>query len=318
MKNIGFVNSNYPNEKRIAILPEDIKKIKTFDKIYIEKGYARFSNISDEEYAKEGCLIASREEIFQNCDMISHLKLIGEADYKYMRDGLILIGWTHPYGSGKKFFEFVSNKDIIIVDLDNIYPAIFYKNRKVLDLSSFIPKNFIRDNSVLAGQASIISAFVAAGIYPSPEQNAAVLSAGNVSQGALEVLTNFGCKTRVFTRSNMDEFIEKIGDYDIIVNGIEFSGESEPIISNETAKRIKKGTLVIDSAADAGAVIEPMPYTTHENPFHEYEGAYYWCINNIPSLFYKTASKNISKSFTPTYDIDYRELLKEQLANEKN
>ena len=58
----------------------------------------------------------------------------------------MLIGWTHPEGSGAKFYQNIAiDKCLTIVDLDNIHPTVYYKEKK--KLIDFIPKNFIQRNS---------------------------------------------------------------------------------------------------------------------------------------------------------------------------
>lgn len=292
---IGFIIPNYLGEKRVAILPEDIINFK--DKLYIEKDFGKNLCIKDEEYQKKGCTILSREEIFKKCKVIFSLKLIQENDYKFLQNNSIIIGWTHPTGSGRNFMKIAKEKNITIIDLDNIYPAI-YKDNNVFYLEKKLKKNFIRKNSELAGIASCYHALLTYGLLPNSNTNVAILSIGNVAQGAFQVFSKFGCNIRVFTRTTLVEFKEQIEKFDIIVNGIEIGKDDERIITLEEQKKIKKGCLIIDSAADGDGAIEGTKYTTISNPIYEKEGKFYYVVNNAPSIFYREASREISKSLS--------------------
>jgi N5-(carboxyethyl)ornithine synthase len=293
--NLGFIIPNYPNERRVALLPEHIENFK--ENIFIERGFGNNLDISDVEYEKKGCKILSRKEIFDNCEAIFNLKLMQPQDYDFIREGQMIIGWTHPTGSGRGFMENQANvKKLVIVDLDNIYPTIYYDNNKYS--IDFIPKNFIRRNSVIAGYASVFQALMAYGKMPDVNTKVAVLSPGNVSQGAYSFISKLGADVRLFYRKTMNEFISEINDYDIIINGIEVDNSDKHIINKKDLERVKKGALIIDAAADAGNAIEGSRYTSIDNPLYKEDGIYFYIVNNAPSLFYRNSSFEISRSFS--------------------
>ena len=97
---------------------------------------------------------------------------------------------------------------------------------------------------------------------------------------------------------NLTEFKDQLGKFDIIVNGIEIGKNDKRIITLEEQKKIKKGCLIIDSAADGDGAIEGTKYTTIHDPIYEKEDKFYYVVNNAPSIFYREASKEISKSLS--------------------
>jgi len=304
---LGFIKPNYPNERRVALLPKDI--INFNNEIYIETGFGSSMDITDEEYAEKGCTIVSHEDIYKNCEAVFSLKLIQESDYKYIRKGQIIVGWTHPMGGGSEFLRLQANtKDLIVVDLDNIAPKIYYKKKK--RLITDIPRNFIVKNSINAGYASTMHALMAHGIRPVPETKVAILAPGNVSQGAFQAVSQFNCNTRMFYRKTMPEFKSLINEFDIIINGIEVLDSTEHIINLEEVRMCKDNCLIIDAAADAGNAIEGTYPTSHLNPIVSLENVYFYCVNNSPSIFFRKASKDISESFSKyVYKDDIRKYL---------
>jgi N5-(carboxyethyl)ornithine synthase len=292
---LGFIKPNYPNEKRVALLPKDIKDFK--NELVIESGFGEFLDIPDADYKAQGCLIKSRDEVFKECDTLFNLKLIHPTDYDKVRIGQMIIGWTHPTGSGINFMKLQAiPKELVIVDLDNIYPFVYYGNKKIP--ISFIKPNFIWRNSYMAGFSSTLHAILTLGILPDTNTKVAVLSSGNVAQGALSAISKFNCNVRLFYRKTMELFYESIYEYDIIINGIEIDNDNSHIITKEDLQRIKRGCIIIDAAADAGRAIEGTRYTTIGDPVYLEDGKYHYEVNNSPSIFYRETSKIISEVFS--------------------
>lgn len=292
---LGFIKPNYPNEKRVALLPEHIKNFE--NELIIETGFGEYLDISDKEYSNKGCIIKSRDEIFIECDTLFNLKLLQASDYDKIRRGQMIIGWTHPTGSGVNFMKLQAiPKELVIVDLDNIFPLIFYKNKKIP--ITFLKPNFIWRNSFMAGFSSTLHAIMSMGFIPDSNTKVAVLSSGNVAQGALQAISKFNCDIRLFYRKTIDIFYQSISDYDIIINGIEIDDDNSHIITKKDLKKIKKGCLMLDAAADAGRAIEGTKYTSIGNPIYIDDGKYFYEVNNSPSIFYRETSKIISNTFS--------------------
>ncbi len=292
---LGFVIPDFWGEKRVALLPEHIRQGP--NSLKIECGFGRTMHIPDSEYINRGCQMCTRSEIFNTCNIIFSLKLIQPPDYEALRKGQMIIGWTHPTSSGKDFMrEHAVPKQLIIVDLDNVYPRI-YRGTQYTPIP-WIPRNFIWKNSWLAGYAAVHHALECYGLLLRSEHKVAVLSAGNVAQGAFAALSNYGTYVRMFTRKTMAEFKSILHQFDVVVNGIEMDKPGEHILNQTDLARMKSGALIIDAAADAGNTIEGTRYTRLHDPIYEKDGLFYYVVENAPTLLYREASMNISQAFS--------------------
>ena len=153
-------------------------------------------------------------------------------------------------------------------------------------------------NSFYAGVASVQHALLHFGFYPDSNHKIAVLASGSCSQGAYNYISKYNADVRMFYRKTMNEFYETIGEYDIIINGIEVDSTVAHIITKEQLKQVKRGCLIIDSAADAGNAIEGTRYMSIAEPMYEENGLFFYEVNNAPSLLYRKTSFEISKSFS--------------------
>lgn len=292
---VGLVIPSYPNERRIALLPEDITAFQ--DEIFVERGFGSSMGIADAKYAAKGCEILSRDEIFKTCDTIFALKLLQVKDYPLIRERQMIIGWTHPTGSGVNFMaQQALPKHLRIIDLDNVYPKLYCEGKSfALD---FLPKNFLYKNSFYAGFSSTMHAFLSYGAYPDSNMNIAVLGNGNTAQGVFHFLSKFTDNIRMFYRKTIPEFKSQIGMFDVIVNGIEVDQPNYHLISKDEIAQTKSGCFFIDAAADAGNTIEGTKYTSIDQPIYEENGRFFYEVNNSPSIIHRTSSRFLSKAFS--------------------
>jgi len=296
MPTIGFVIPNYPGEKRVALLPCDIKAVKekiVFSDVVIEEGFGAQMLIPDSEYALAGCRIASRQECFEQSHLFS-LKLLQSSDYKSLKAGQKIIGWMHPFGSGKLFFNTIACPlGLQIFDIDSVYPRIFAGSGLVTDVIG-LPPHFFWKNSYFAGMASVKLAFEYLNIDPSRLRDVAVLGSGSVSQGAFHYLSLNRIEPRMFYRKTLPIFYQSLAQYELVVNGIEMDTDEFHILSRKQIESMHQDVILID-AADAGRAIEGTQYLNLENPVDEVFGRRYTLVNNAPTLIFKRASKVISK-----------------------
>lgn len=295
---IGFIKPNYPFEKRVALFPEHVSASK--NEFVVETGFGENLDIDDAQYISAGATIMSREQVYATCDIIVSVKLIQPSDYDYIREGQIIVGWTHPLGSGAEFMRLQAiPKKLYVIDLDNIYPSIYYGGKQYP--IPFIRPNFIRKNSVNAGICAVFHALLSYGALPDASTKVAILSSGNVAQGAFSAISKFNADVRMFYRKTMSEFYASLGEYDIVINGIEVENPNNHILNREQLRQLKRGCLIIDAAADAGNAIEGTHFANIGEPLYREDGLYYYEVNNVPSVLYRTTSKDVADSFAEVF-----------------
>lgn len=284
MKTVGFVKSDKENEKRIALIPDDIKKIKNKNYIFIEEGYGIDNNYSDEDYKKMGCSIVSREEAMEK-DIIVDPK-IGDAEYLKKIKNKTIFGWVHA----------VQNRDITDILLENKLTAYAWE-----DMFEDGRHTFWRNNEV-AGEAAVMHALILNGVMPY-DANVAIIGNGNTARGAYRILTQLGAKVKNYNRKTEKLLSKEIGEYDIVVNAVLWDvTRKDHIIYKEDLRRMKRGALIIDISCDRNGGIETSIPTTIENPIYEVDGISHYVVDHTPSLVYKTVSKELSKELVKYID----------------
>jgi len=277
MKTIGFPISTKENEKRRCLIPKHIPSIKNKKSIYIETGYGNVLGFTDEDYSREGVNVITKEEVLKK-DIICDPK-IGDAEYLSQLNNQIVFGWVHA----------VQNKNITDIMVNNKITAYAWE-----DMYESGRHVFWRNNEI-AGEAAIMHAYNLYGLFPY-NTKVAILGRGNVSRGALKILTLLGADIMVYTRQMEQLFRKEISKYDVIVNAILWdTSRKDHIIYKEDLKKMKKGALIIDISCDRNGGIETCIPTTIDNPIYVIDGITHYAVDHTPSLFYKTISESLSE-----------------------
>ncbi|MBC1561481.1 N(5)-(carboxyethyl)ornithine synthase [Listeria booriae] len=284
-KTMGFIVSHKENERRIALLPEQLPAIRNTNQLYFEEGYGLAFGIADAEYATFGCHMKSRKEVL--CQDIICEPKIGDAEFlSYLKKGQTIFGWIHAEQS-EEIAQKILRKKIKVYAWENMN----YMNRHCFWV-----------NNELGGEGAIIHAFQIIGETPC-NMKVAILGRGNVSHGAQRVLLRLGADVYIYSRNQECLFKEEIGDYDVIVNAVLWDLErTGHIIYKEDLKRMKKNAVIIDVSCDEAGAIETSKPTTIENPTYLVDDILHYVVDHTPSLLYRTASKSISAEISKYVD----------------
>jgi len=304
MKTVGFVISHKNNERRRALLPDDLKNIKNLTHLYFEKGYGESVGYSDEEYIQFGVNIVSREEVLK-CDVLVDVKL-GDADYfDVIKEPKLLVGWAHAV-QNIDFTTKVLESNHSVLAWEEIFENgryIFYRNREV------------------AGEAAILHAFRYSGRLPY-DSKVAIIGNGQTGKGAFRILAGLGAEVDIYSRKQEGMFKTNMYQYDVIVNCVMWdTNRKDRLIYKDDLKKFRKGTLIIDVSCDPYLEIETSHPTTIDNPVYEVDDVIHYAVDNTPAMYPISVTKNLSKVFSTYVDFivtgEYTESLKKAMVIDK-
>lgn len=290
---IGFVKSEKPYEKRIAVLPSDIMKIKHSACLYFEKGYASDFFIKDEEYARLGCHIVDKQEALQQ-DIICDTK-IGEATYlSQLKDESIIFGWIHA-AADEQLTNLLMDKKMTCFAWEELYENhrhIFWENNRI------------------AGAGGVLNAVQYSGFLPQG-CSAGIIGRGDTAMGAYQILSQLGANVRMYNRNQEKLFKKELHEFDIIVMAVRWDTmRDDYLISTEDFTQIKESAIIVDVSDDVDGAIEKSISTSIKDAIYYREGRMVYSVGNVPSLFFKTATLGISKAI-----ISFLDALVEQKNN---
>lgn len=283
---MGFLKSEKSGEKRIALLPKDLVNVKHCGQLYMEEGYASDFEIDDDEYRIHGCHIMTKQEVLQ-MDILCETK-IGEASWLYdIEPGKVLFGWIHA-GADPMLTSMLMERNHTCFAWEDMYETgrhIFWKNNQI------------------AGAGGVLNALQYTGWLPYGKK-AAIIGRGDVAIGAYHILSNLGADITVYSRLQEELFQKEAGDMDIIVMAIRWDTTREDhILTDAILGKMKKDAMIIDVSADVDGSIEHSITTSIEEPTYYLYKTKIYSVNNIPSIFYKTATEDVSSIVSEYLDL---------------
>ncbi|EJY0884475.1 N(5)-(carboxyethyl)ornithine synthase [Vibrio cholerae] len=315
-----FGTSCKKNEKRIPLhpalfeqIPDELRKSLVF-----EEGYASSLGVNNAYLRDYFGGVASREELFDIGD-VWLLPKPEKEDYKYFSEGKILWGWPHCV-QGFDIAQAAIDAKMTIVAWEAMYGGldkthIFYRNNELAGYAA------VQHMMMLTGKTG----------YFGRKLKAAVLGFGATARGSINCLKSLGI-VDITVYSQRPSFlinapIESIGykqlkkidgstllegekyqqfakaaevlsEYDVVVNCI-LQNPIDPImfIEENDIKHIKKHMDIIDISCDKGMGFYFARPTTFDEPtFSHGNFINYYCVDHTPTLYWDSASYEITKS----------------------
>lgn len=285
MKTVGYLISHKNNERRRALLPNDIDRIQHRTMLCIESGYGEALGYPDSDYRDKGVSAAKRSEVLC-CDALVDVKL-GDADFMdQISPRKTLIGWAH----------IVQKTHFTDAAISGLHTVIAWEN--IMDRGRYL---FYR-NRELAGETAVLHAFSYYGRMPY-DCRVAVIGNGMTARGAYRTLSGLGAHVDVYTRKLEQLFRENMVDYDVIVNCVRWdTSRSDRLIYRSDLRRLKRGCMIIDVSCDTELEIETSRPTTFDHPVYSVDGVLHYAVDNAPAMAYRSVSEILSKSFSPYVD----------------
>ncbi|VVC00008.1 Alanine dehydrogenase [uncultured archaeon] len=279
MKTIGFIKSTMPEEKRVGLLPSDVKKIRHPEKLFFEKGYAEHICFSDDCYREAGAKIISRREM-RKMDVICAPKRWA-TDKKVFSDGQALWGWlyvAHSPWLAKALVE----KKMTGIAFEYMYhdtcDYVFPENRRI------------------TGIAGMMQALPYVGKPPELLKKVALLGNGKVGAAVRLVLDKNQVQYEVFNSKNVSEFFLQIRDWEMIINCIKWDKPGQFLITRRHISKMKPAAFIVDITTEGIQGSRPQSIYS---PVYNCKQVKIYNNEHIPTLWAGYASEKISEALVP-------------------
>lgn len=118
---IGVCKETVENEKRVALTPEGVKKLKdSGQEIIIESGAGAASSYSDTDYIDAGAKIEKNcDKILSDCDILLAVQAPSAGDLKKMKKGSVLVSFIWPL-QNQDYVEVLKKQQISGLAMDTV------------------------------------------------------------------------------------------------------------------------------------------------------------------------------------------------------
>jgi NAD(P) transhydrogenase subunit alpha len=245
---IGIPKETAPGERRVALIPETVKKLaaKKIETV-VEAGAGAASSFSDEEYTAAGATIASSfEDLAAKSDAIIKIVRPSDGEMAKLKDGSALVCLQYPLSS-PDFVKAVASKKLMTIALDMIPRTTLAQAMDVLSSQA----NLAGYWAVVAAATKLPKIFpmlmTAAGtITPS---RVLVMGVGVAGLQAIGTAKRLGAIVEATdVRPETKEQVESLGGKFLMVQGVEYK-QGTGGYAVEQSDEYKKAQAAMISAA---------------------------------------------------------------------
>ena len=321
---IGLLKEIKKEEYRVALTPLSAQEyIKNGHEVIVESHAGEGSGFSDQEYTSTGCRIeSSKQAVFDQADMIVHVKEPLEEEYGLFHQGQIVYTYLH-LAANKVLTEALLKQKVIgvayetITEKDGSLPLLIPMSQVAGRLSVQEGAKYLERPSggrgvLLGGVPGIRKGkvvIIGGGIVGT---NACKMAVGlgaevvimDISTSRLSYLDDiFGSKITTMY-SNHYNIEKEIKEADLVVGAILIPGgaATPKLIKKEDLKKMKKGAVIVDVAVDQGGCAETTRPTSHADPTFVVDGVVHYCVANMPGAVGLSATHALT-SVTNTYGV---------------
>jgi NAD(P) transhydrogenase subunit alpha len=289
---IGIPKETAPGEKRIALIPETVKKLaaKKIETV-VETGAGAASSFSDEEYTAAGAQIASSfEDVVAKSDAIIKIVRPNDAEMSKLKEGAALVCLQYPLSSAD-FVKATASKKLLTVALDMIPRITIAQSMDVLSsqanlagywavvaaatkLPKIFPMLMTAAGTITPSRVLIMGTGVA-GLQAigTAKRLGAIVEATDVRPETKEQVESLGGKflmvqgveykqgTGGYAVEQSDEYKKAqaamisaaISKADVVITTALIPGRKAPVlVTDEHVKSMRAGSVIVDLAAEQG------------------------------------------------------------------
>jgi alanine dehydrogenase len=316
---VGVPKETKDNEYRVGLVPSTVRELTLKGhRVLIETNAGLGAGLADEAYAAAGAEIAANaERVFAEAEMIVKVKEPLAAERKRLRAGQVLFTYLHLAPDRAQTEDLLASGCIAIAyetvtspqgGLPLLMPMSEVAGRMAPQAGAHCLEKEIGGRGVLLG-----------GVPGVPAADVLVLGGGTVGAHAARIAHGMGADVTVVDRnaevlrridaslrgvrtvfSTRDAIETLCRRADLIIATVLIPGATAPkLISAETVKAMKPGSVIVDVSIDQGGCAETSRPTTHSHPTYVVDDVVHYCVANMPGAVARTSTFALNNMTLP-------------------
>jgi alanine dehydrogenase len=317
---IGVPTEIKDDEYRVAVTPAGVREMTEHGhEVLVQAGAGDGSAISDEEYAAQGAAIVDGAAgVFEQAEMILHVKELQAAEIEMLRPGQLLFTYLHLAPDPEQTKGLCESGVTAIAyetvedshgRLPLLAPMSEIAGKIATQAGAFMLEKPLGGRGILLGGVPGVAAanvmVIGGGVVG---MNAAFIAIGMEADvfvfdrsidrlRELEVAFGGRCSTVYSTTLAVEEMLPRA---DLVVGAVLVHGARAPyVIRRDQLALMKPGAVLVDVAIDQGGCFETSRPTTHHEPTFEVDGIIHYCVANMPGAVPITSTNALTNATLP-------------------
>jgi alanine dehydrogenase len=308
---VGVPKEIKDSEYRVGLVPSAVRELtRNSHHVLVEKSAGLGAGLTDADYRSVGAEgVPDADEVYARSELIVKVKEPLAPERKKLRAGQVLFTYLHLAADPQQTAELMASGVIAIAyetvtsshgTLPLLTPMSEVAGRMAPHVGARCLEKENGGRGVLLGGVPGVPpadvAILGGGVAGS---HAALISAGMGATVTVidrnpdvlrRVSTQLGARVRtVFSTSDAIETLCRRAD--LVIASVLIPGAAAPkLITVETVKAMKPGSVIVDIAIDQGGCSETSRPTTHSAPTYILYDVVHYCVTNMPGAVARTST----------------------------
>jgi alanine dehydrogenase len=317
---VGVPKEIKDNEYRVGIVPSTVRELtEKGHKVLVETGAGAGAGFADADYEAAGGMIApDADVVFGSAKLIVKVKEPLAAERKKLRHGQVLFTYLH-LAPDRAQTEDLMASGVTAIAYETVtspqhsLPLLMPMSEVAGRMAPHVGAHCLEKENggrgvLLAGVPGVATASVVILGGGVAGTDAALIASGMGADVAVldrnpdalrRIAAGLGGRVRtVFSTRDVVELLCRRAD--LVIATVLVPGAAAPkLISAETVKAMKPGSVIVDVAIDQGGCAETSRPTTHSHPTYVVDDVVHYCVANMPGAVPRTSTFALSNATTP-------------------
>jgi alanine dehydrogenase len=308
---VGVPKEIKDSEYRVGLVPSAVRELtRSGHRVLVEKSAGLGAGLSDDNYRSVGAeIVPDPDQIYARGELIVKVKEPLAPERKKLRAGQVLFTYLHLAADPEQTADLMASGVIAIAyetvtSAHGTLPLLTPMSEVAGRMAPHVGARCLEKENggrgvLLGGVPGVPPADVAILGGGVAGTHAAVISAGmgatvsviDRNPDALRrVATQLGARVRtIFSTSDAIETLCRRAD--LVIASVLIPGAAAPkLITAETVKTMKPGSVIVDIAIDQGGCSETSRPTTHSSPTYVLYDVVHYCVTNMPGAVARTST----------------------------
>ena len=306
-------------EGRVGLIPAAAAElVKLGHQVYMEQGAAILSGYTDEDYIVLGIVILpDARTLYETVEMIIKVKEPQAQELEYLRSDHLLFCYLH-LSAAPELMQALKQIGLTAVAFETVEES-GGELPLLAPMSDIAGRIAVQVGTHLLHQPQGGRGILIGGVPATERGKVVILGAGVAGGNAARVAAAMGAEVTVFNRSRDklaamrdlggnvtalyaydDAIRQAVLEADLLIGAVLVTGARAPhLVSADTVKQMKAGSVIIDISVDQGGCIETTKPTTYAEPTFVWEDVVHFGVTNMPGAVPRTSSQALSAALIP-------------------
>jgi alanine dehydrogenase len=316
---VGVPKEIKDNEYRVGAVPSTVRELT--DKghgVIVEAGAGLGAGLPDADYQAAGAeIVGEADAVYGRAELIVKVKEPLVAERKKLRRGQVLFAYLH-LAPDRAQTEDLMKAGVAAIAYETVtsaqgaLPLLTPMSEVAGRMAPHVGAHCLEKENggrgvLLAGVPGVSPASVVILGGGVAGTNAALIASGMGADVAVldrnpealrRIAAQFGNRVRtLFSTRDVVELLCRRAD--LVIATVLVPGATAPkLISAQTVKAMKPGSVIVDVAIDQGGCSETSRPTTHSHPTYVVDDVVHYCVTNMPGAVARTSTFALSNMTT--------------------